>query len=257
MRSPLSFRQMVGRGTRLYPPDNKLAFRVYDYTGATDLFGGEFITADPGERGGAEVGEGEGDEGEEGEREPVIEVVGFDVRVTDAGRYIVTEVDGKAQPVTVEEYKQAIAARLVAEAPDLGAFREQWIDPEARRLLLLDLPGRGQSVELVRTLEAMEAYDLYDVLAELGYGMAPLTRVERAEAFAYKHAAWLAGMPQPAANTIRALTAQFARGGTEQLESVYIWRARAVREAGGVAALRESGTPADVLRDTKARMFAA
>jgi type I restriction enzyme R subunit len=40
VRSPIAFYQMVGRGTRLYPPDGKLMFRVYDYTDATRLFGG-------------------------------------------------------------------------------------------------------------------------------------------------------------------------------------------------------------------------
>src|SRR5260221_12091496 len=38
-------------------------------------------------------------------------VVGFDVHVTDAGRYIVTMVDGRAMPVTVEEYKERLSAK--------------------------------------------------------------------------------------------------------------------------------------------------
>src|SRR5690606_22294044 len=45
MKSPISFYQMVGRGTRIDEPTGKLMFRVYDYTGATELFGEEFITA--------------------------------------------------------------------------------------------------------------------------------------------------------------------------------------------------------------------
>ncbi|MBL1210330.1 hypothetical protein [Geminocystis sp. GBBB08] len=44
MRSPLTFYQMIGRGTRLHPPSGKLIFRVYDYTNATRLFGEEFLT---------------------------------------------------------------------------------------------------------------------------------------------------------------------------------------------------------------------
>src|SRR5438094_7055399 len=42
VRSPIAFYQMVGRGTRLDPPSDKLMFRVYDYTDATRLFGEEF-----------------------------------------------------------------------------------------------------------------------------------------------------------------------------------------------------------------------
>ena len=38
--SPISFYQMVGRGTRIGDPrGSKLMFRIYDYTNATRLFG--------------------------------------------------------------------------------------------------------------------------------------------------------------------------------------------------------------------------
>src|SRR5262249_20969524 len=44
LKSPISFHQMVGRGTRIDLPTDKLMFRVYDYTDATRLFGADFIT---------------------------------------------------------------------------------------------------------------------------------------------------------------------------------------------------------------------
>jgi type I restriction enzyme R subunit len=40
MKSPISFYQMIGRGTRIDEPTGKLMFTVYDDTGATRLFGG-------------------------------------------------------------------------------------------------------------------------------------------------------------------------------------------------------------------------
>ncbi len=49
----------------------------------------------------------------------------------------------------------------------------------------------------------MGDYDLYDVLAELGYGLAPHTRTERAEAFAYKQSGWLEVIPKRDAATIQ------------------------------------------------------
>lgn len=42
--------------------------------------------------------------------------------------------------------------------------------------MLGTMPDGGRAVMLVRDLEDMQDYDLYDVLAELGYGMAPRTR---------------------------------------------------------------------------------
>jgi type I restriction enzyme R subunit len=215
VRSPIAFYQMVGRGTRLDAPSGKLMFRIYDYTNATRLFGEAFRTrvTRPRQMEASPTPES----AEPPERTLLVE--GFDVRITDAGRYIITTVDGKALPVTVEEYKQRLAERLVSEAPTLDTFRTCWVTPPARRALLSRLPDAGRSVALVWALEHMEAYDLYDVLAELGYGQNPHTRAERVAAFTYKHADWLATLPPPAAGTLQALAAQFARGGTEGLEN--------------------------------------
>lgn len=250
VRSPIAFYQMVGRGTRLHPPTGKLMFRVYDYTDATRLFGEAFVTRQ------GTVRQPAGDSYESTET-PQIQVEGFDVHVTPAGRFIVTEVDGKAMPVTVEEYKQRLAAGLVAETSTLERFRERWISPKDRLELLSGLPDGVRSALLVRSLEDMNDYDLYDVLAELGYGLAPRTRTGRAEAFTYKHAGWLDAIPKRAALTIKALAAQFAVGGTEALENVHVFDAPEVRRAGGFEALKAFGKPADALRETKARMFAA
>lgn len=249
VRSPIAFYQMIGRGTRLYPPDGKLMFRVYDYTNATRLFGEDFITTlRPRKAGG---------EGPPPPPEPTVLVQGFEVHVTDAGRYIVTTVDGQAMPVTVEEYKQRLAAELIEEAPTIDVFRTRWVVPSARQEILSRLPDAGRSALLVRDLEDMREYDLYDVLAELGYGLAPKTRAERAEAFTYKHADWLAKMPETAAATIKAIAAQFARAGTDGLENREVFQTPEVVRAGGLKALRLVGRPADVLRETKERMFAA
>lgn len=252
VRSPIAFYQMVGRGTRLHPPDGKLMFRVYDYTNATRLFGEDFVTQPP-RSGGGDGGDGGG--GGEGER--IIQVEGFQVHVTDAGRYIVTEVDGKAMPVTVEEYKERLAEKLVAQAPTLQSFRDKWVAPRLRQELLTQLPDSGRSAMLVRDLEEMRDFDLYDVLAELGYGMAPKTRAGRAEAFAYKHSAWLKGMPANTAGVIQAIAGQFARAGTDGLENPAVFQTPEVVNAGGLTALKALGKPADVLTETKTRMFAA
>ena len=249
--SPIAFYPMIGRGTRLDAPTGKLMFRVYDYTDATRLFGEAFITKamPPRKReGGQEPSE---------PAELTIMAEGIEVRVSDAGRYIVTQVDGKALPVTVEEYKSRLAAKLVEEAPTLEKFRARWIAPAERRELLGNLPDAGRSPLLVRSLEEMTDYDLYDVLAELGYGMNPRTRNGRAEAFNYKHAGWLSGLPTPTAATLKALAAQFARAGTDGLENPQVFQTPEVVQAGGLTALKALGKPADVLQQTKERMFAA
>jgi len=251
VQSPIAFYQMVGRGTRIHPPSGKLMFRVYDYTNASRLFGEEFLTRfreapEPGELTPTPK-----------PYTPPVQVQGFEVTINEAGHSILTMVDGKAMPVTVEEYKERLSTRLVQEAPTLERFRKLWIDPPERRKLLAALPDGERSALLVRSLENMGAYDLYDVLAEMGYGLSPRTRMDRAAAFTYKHAAWLGKMPLPSAETLRALAMQFGRGGTEALENQLVFETPEVVHSGGLEALRGLGKPAEVLHQAKVRIFAA
>ena len=160
-------------------------------------------------------------------------------------------------PVTVEEYKERLAARLVAEAPTLEDFRARWIEPPERQKLLSRLPDGDRSARLIQELKEMKDYDLYDVLAELGYGLAPHTRRGRAEAFTYKHRDWLEKLGPEAAATLTAMAAQFAASGTDGLENPRIFDLPEVRRAGGLPALKVVGEPAQILHETKARMFAA
>jgi type I restriction enzyme R subunit len=256
VRSPIAFYQMVGRGTRLDPASEKLMFRVYDYTDATRLFGEAFRTkitkSDEIKR-----SDNEFPEDEETPPERILEVVGFDVRVSDAGRYIVTMVDGKAAPVTVEDYRGMLAAQLVAESPTVEAFRENWVEPEKRRELMAHLPDGGRSATLMRALQEMADYDLFDVLAEVGYGAVPRTRESRAEAFTWKHEHWLKGLPAATAATLRALSGQFRRGGTEELENPKVFQMPEVVRAGGLTALAALGNARQALQEAKRRIFAA
>jgi|CXWL01.1.fsa_nt_gi type I restriction enzyme R subunit len=252
VQSPIAFYQMLGRGTRLHAPSGKLMFRVYDYTDVTRLFGQAFLTRyikEPETYG--------RDAASLRPYTPPVQVEGFDVSITEAGKSILTMIDGKAMPVTVEEYKENLSAQLVTQAPTLDAFRTAWIDPAARHDLLEKLPDGVRSALLVRALDNMDAFDLYDVLAELGYGLNPRTRLDRAAAFTYKHSAWLNGMPTQSAETLRALALQFGRAGTDGLENPHIFETPEVNKAGGLIALRAFGQPAEILRETKARIFAA
>lgn len=251
IKSPIAFYQMVGRGTRLDPTTGKLMFRVYDYTDATRLFGGEFKTRlrpPPTERPNIII--------DLPPPPPVAEVdEGISVEVSDAGRFIIVSVDGKAMPIPAEEYRQQLAARLVEQAPTLDEFRAKWVVPE-RRTQLMD-QVRPYSPKALRAVEEMEDYDLYDVLADVGYGMSPHTRVERAESFDYKQADWLDQMPPATAKTVQAIAAQFARGGTEGLESNQLLQTPEVKRAGGLNALKALERPArEVLNETKQRIFA-
>ena len=117
------------------------------------------------------------------------------------------------------------------------------------------LPDAGRSAMLIQKLEGMDSYDLYDVLGEIGYGLAPRTRPDRADAFVYKHSGWLAGLPLKTSTTLQAVAAQFAVSGTDGLENPAIFQTPEVVRAGGLSALKTLGRPSDILREAKTRIF--
>lgn len=63
-------------------------------------------------------------------------------------------------------------------------------------------------------------------------------------------------MPPDGRAAVLALTKQFVVGGTEELETANVLKVPAVARAGGLAALRKLGDPAQVLRSTRERLFA-
>ena len=120
------------------------------------------------------------------------------------------------------------------------------------------LLSAGLPPTTIQLIGDMINYDLYDVLAELGYGLNPRTKRQRVDAFKYKHEEWLDMLPDKTRKTVKAIAEQFAEGGTEGLESQYILQVPAVQQAGGAAALQDAGKPpVELLRETKERMFAA
>lgn len=247
VRSPISFQQMLGRGSRIHLPTNKLMFRVYDYTDATRLLGKGYIVKPPSPP---------SPPGPPTPPETIICVEGFDVHINPAGTYIVIEKDGKLSMVSVEEYKQKIAESLVKEIKTLDDFREHWINPQERKNLIDLLPDDGRGLRLIQELLNRREYDLYDVLAEIGFGIGPKTKKERVEALNYKHTEWFKSLPENTAKTLIAIALQFQKGGTEELENPHLFDAPDVLKAGGFKALKILGEPKDIILETKERLFA-
>lgn len=248
VNSPIAFHQMLGRGSRVHAPTNKLMFRAYDYTNASRLLGEDFVTRNSPSQ--------EDKIGEE-RKEKVIRVEGFDVHINPAGTYIVTDVNGKLGKVTVEEYKQAIASTVRKEVSTFAELQNFWIDPQKRKALLDFLPNGHAGIKMLQELLGLYDYDLYDILAEIAFGIAPKSRKERVFSLQYKYGDWFSSLPKEAKDTLFALARQFEKGGTEELENRYIFETPEVDRAGGLEALKLLGDPKDVILQVKRMLFTA
>jgi type I restriction enzyme, R subunit len=147
--------------------------------------------------------------------------------------------------------------------PSLSDFRERWLDPAQRQELMEQLARQGLLPEKLRDAAQLNnvvanEFDLFDILAALAYGIKPRTRHERAEQFGESGAPdWLIKLPQPSAKVIRAVVRQFEKAGTDGLEARELWQTPEIKQLRGLAALREGGNPADLMRKTKETLFVA
>jgi type I restriction enzyme R subunit len=241
---------MVGRGTRIDEESGKLMFRIFDYTGATALFGASFVTPPP----------------EPGPPKPPpppgplaqkIRVKGVGIEIKDTGRFNLLTKDGRLQRVTPQEYRDELAKQLIAAVPPLADFRARWLNPVQREQMMKDLRAQNLLPELVGEAATMDAYDEFDILAALAYGLKPLTRTECAARFGDSGPDWLIQLPQPSVKVIRAIVRQFERAGTNALEAKELWGTPEVKELNGLDALKQGGNPADLLKKTKEAIFAA
>jgi len=257
LQSPIKFYQMVGRGTRIHEETAKYKFWLYDYTGVTDLFGTEFITKPPRPRGDGGTGSGgEGGDDEGGsDGPPVAEIGGKQVVINPQGRFILVSREGRDTPIPVDEYRREVMARVLREAHTLDEFRELWIETGKRRGLIDHLLGDNFSPEVIREIDKMSDFDLYDFFGHHGYHARALKRPERGKQYIDLNRGWFDGMDPKAAVVLKELGPQFAQGGTDALETPALWDVPEIRMAGGLAALRGLGSPADVVREAKGRLF--
>jgi type I restriction enzyme R subunit len=253
VNSPIQFYQMVGRGTRIDEGFNKYMFRIYDYTNVTRLFGEDFISS-------PRSSPSKPSKKSTGEKRKIAKVQGYEVEIKDEGTFILMRDDetGKEKPVTVEEYKEQLAASLVDQAKDIDLLREMWINPEDRKHLVSALPGGNQGAYLLRELLELDDCDLFDLFAEIGFGVPAKTRDERVEAFDYKNKVWLMSLPSDSSEVIKALADQFRENGIEELESKDVFNIPSVKVAGGIRALGKIGVKVSTLiSDVKERLLAA
>lgn len=256
LESSIKFYQMMGRGSRIHEETGKYKFWLYDYTGVTDLFGTDFITAPTGPgKSGKDYGDGGGGGGEEN-LPPVAEIAGPSTQVIGKGHYIAVRRDGRDAMIPVDEYRREMVQRVLLEANNLDEFRQLWIETGKRRQLINHLLQDNFSPELLRDIENMNEFDIYDLFAHHGYKARAFKRPERNLIYVTANKDWFDAVDPKAAVVLKGIGHQFEVGGTEALETPTLWEVPEIRMAGGLAALSRIGEPASVMHDAKGRLFA-
>jgi type I restriction enzyme R subunit len=194
INSMIEFKQIIGRGTRLY--DGKDYFTIYDFVRAHHHF------SDP-------EWDGEPLEPEPKAPAPVLgPVEPIDAPDTNEPgaepkqrpqKIKIKLADGKARaiqsmmsttfwhpdgtPMSAQQFMQMLFGKLPEFFKDEAELRTIWSAPDTRKKLLQGLAEKGigldQLGEMQKIIEA-EKSDLFDVLAYVAYALPPLTREDRA-----------------------------------------------------------------------------
>jgi type I restriction enzyme, R subunit len=210
INSMIEFKQIIGRGTRLY--DSKDYFTIYDFVKAHHHFNdpewdGEPLEPEACPRCGEYPCQCEPPEAHPcpvcGQRpcvcekepcprcgqRPCICKKKAKIRLADGKERVIQHMmctsfwhpDGT--PMTAQQYMEMLFGRLPDFFKDEAELRKLWSSPDTRKKLLQGLAdkgfGREQLAEMQRIIDA-EKSDLFDVLAHVAYALPPLTRQDRA-----------------------------------------------------------------------------
>jgi len=193
INSMIEFKQIIGRGTRLY--EGKEYFTIYDFVKAHHLFNDPEWDGEP-----IEVGE-VGDKAfppiapnpppeakqprAEYEAKKKVRVKLRDGKERSIRHISVTTFwgpDGK--PISASEFLTLLFGQLPEFFRDEDELRALWSLPDTRKKLLEGLAEKGfgkeQLGEMQKIIDA-ENSDLFDVLAHVAFAMQPISREERAE----------------------------------------------------------------------------
>ena len=191
-KSMIEFKQIIGRGTRLY--DGKDHFTVYDFVKAHHHFSdpewdGEPLELDSPRPRRGPPGPGPNTNQPPPPQSPRPEPIkvkladGKERKIQHMTATTFWSADGK--PMSSDQFLQALFGTLPEFFNDEDELRRIWSAPDTRKALLAGLSdkgfGRDQLAEMQKIIEA-ENSDLFDVLAYVAYRSKPVTRATRAAA---------------------------------------------------------------------------
>jgi type I restriction enzyme R subunit len=192
INSMIEFKQIIGRGTRLY--DSKDYFTIYDFVRAHQHFNdpawdGEPLEPEPKEPGAPRPAQPPREPPAGGPHQPGPPRTRTKIKLADGKERTIQHMvattfwhpDGT--PMSAQQFMEMLFGKLPEFFKNEDELRALWGAPDTRAKLLAGLTekgfGKDQLTEIQHIIDA-EKSDLFDVLAYIAYALPPLSRVERA-----------------------------------------------------------------------------
>ena len=265
------FKQIIGRGTRLFPDEDKLSFDIIDYAGATSLFKDREFDGPP-ERIDREEVDEEGNVVEETvveEPEPPFEPNDTDshsfdpddLDVAPRAKFYVDDVevwvtaeavyhlDPQTSRLRLVEYRDFVADTVRSLFPDPQNLRSKWRSRVGRHDVLDALGQHAIDIGELAERTGLGDADPLDVLVHLAWNQPLTTRTDRARRLRKEHAAFFAAY-QPAAREILAqLLDKYTEHGIGQLDDLGVLEVPPLSSLGSPAEIAERFGSPDALHE--------
>lgn len=244
--SMTTFKQIVGRGTRIEESQNKYFFTIMDFKKATQLFrdddfdGPPVVVYEPGDYDDPvppdpEPGEGEDDGSIIDEPEGVykVRVSGVDVRIlSEQVEY--RDEDGR---MVTESYRDYSRKNIRKEFSSLNDFLQKWGSAKKKAAIIAELNEYG--IELPKLAQEVgKDYGDFDLICHIAFDQPPLTRKERAENVKKRH--YFAQYGEQVRAVLEALLDKYADEGISSIENNNVLK---------LDPFSDIGTPVEIIRD--------
>jgi type I restriction enzyme R subunit len=280
INSMTDFKQIIGRGTRLFTDKDKLWFSILDYTGATRLFADPEFDGDPELLSEEEInGQGEVvkkevfetkptpeeqeaiEEYERGKQPLLMRDKGEEeyqasrkYYVDDIPTSIVHEVeyqlstDGKRLELTkLTDFTKVVVRKLFNDAYQL---RKNWLDSKKRWELVEELMGKGVSMELLMETTNNSDADPLDLLVHIAFNGPIKSRRERVKSLRMHKKSFLEKYNGEARKIIEILLEKYAEHGIDELSPIAKEENQAppVIRILNVEPLNQYGAPVEIIK---------
>ncbi|HSU56675.1 MAG TPA: DEAD/DEAH box helicase family protein [Candidatus Dormibacteraeota bacterium] len=222
IQSMTTFKQIIGRGTRILDAYGKTWFTIMDFKGATSLFSDPDFDGDPVQIYEPEPGEPPEPPESEGDPDPPppdpssgrpkYHVDGVPVKVL---RERVQYMGGDGRLIT-ESVKDYTRTQVRKQYALMDEFINQWSNAEKKCAVIHQLEQQGIPLEALQQVVGRD-YDPFDLILHVAYDQPPLTRKERAERV--RNTTYFARYGPKARAVMEALLDKYADQGPESVES--------------------------------------
>ncbi|CIW01795.1 type I restriction-modification system%2C R subunit [Streptococcus pneumoniae] len=220
IQSMTEFKQIIGRGTRLYPQKGKEFFTIIDFRNVTNLFADPDFDGEPVkvlETGAKTVsGSTPGFVDEEGD--PVEKYIVTDKQVTILNSTVqVLDENGKLITESLTDYTRK---NILGSYATLNDFITVWHTADKKKLILDELYKKGVYLDAIRESEGISEQEIddFDLLLKLAYGQKELTKTERINKL--KQSGYLYKYSEEARAVLEILLNKYMDKGIGELESI-------------------------------------